>query len=193
MPAVAAVAPPPSLWFNEAASLSSAWRPQMANPKSRSAPQGGGKEPTVVAKNPKAFHDYSIEERLEAGIALQGTEVKSLRDGQVTLRDSFARVENGEVFLYHMHISPYSHGNIMNHDPLRKRKLLLQRREIDRLYGKTQQRGYALVPLSVYFARGKAKIELGLARGRQAGDKRDVLRGKAAQREIERALKDRRG
>ncbi len=145
----------------------------------------------LITNNPKAFHDYLIEERFEAGLVLQGTEVKSLRQGRANLRDSFARVENGEIFLYHCHISPYSHGNIANHEPLRVRKLLLNRKEIDRLYGKTQQRGYTLVPLRLYFKRGRAKVELGLGRGKQAADKRDALARKAAQREIERALKER--
>lgn len=147
----------------------------------------------VVATHSRAFHDYFIEERFEAGMALQGTEVKSLREGRANLRDSFARVGDGEVFLHHCHISPYSHGNIANHDPLRVRKLLLNRKEINRLYGKTQQRGYTLVPLRIYFNRGLAKVELGLARGKQAGDKRETLKRKIAQRDMERAIKDRKG
>lgn len=146
----------------------------------------------VVATHSRAFHDYFIEERFEAGMVLQGTEVKSLREGRANLRDSFARVEDGEVFLLHCHISPYSHGNIANHDPLRVRKLLLNRKEINRLYGKTQQRGYTLVPLRIYFnKRGNAKVELGLGRGKQAGDKRETLKRKIAQREMERAMKER--
>jgi SsrA-binding protein len=145
----------------------------------------------VAATNSKALHDYFIEERFEAGIALKGTEVKSLREGRANLRDSFARVDRGEVFLHHCHISPYSHGNIANHDPLRVRKLLLNRKEIDRLYGKTLQRGYTLVPLSIYFKRGIAKVELGLGRGKQAADKRETLKRKIAQREMERAISKR--
>lgn len=144
---------------------------------------------SVVVTNRKAYHDYFIEEALEAGIVLSGTEVKSLREGRINLKDSFARVENGEVLLYNCHISPYSHGNIFNHDPTRKRKLLLQRREIERLLGKAQQRGYTLVPLKVYFKRGWAKVELGLARGKKLYDKRETESKKSAQREIEKGLR----
>jgi SsrA-binding protein len=144
---------------------------------------------SVVVSNRKAFHDYFIEETLEAGIVLSGTEVKSLREGRINLKDSFARVENGEVLLYNCHISPYSHGNISNHDPTRKRKLLLQRREIERLLGKAQQRGYTLVPLKVYFKRGWAKVELGLARGKKLYDKRETQAKKTAQREIEKGMR----
>jgi len=147
---------------------------------------------SVVVSNRKAFHDYFIEETLEAGIVLSGTEVKSLREGRINLKDSFARVENGEVLLYNCHISPYSHGNISNHDPTRKRKLLLQRREIERLLGKAQQRGYTLVPLKVYFKRGWAKLELGLARGKKLYDKRETESKKSAQREIEKAVRGKR-
>lgn len=144
---------------------------------------------SVVVTNRKAYHDYFIEEALEAGIVLSGTEVKSLREGRINLKDSFARVENGEVLLYNCHISPYSHGNIFNHDPTRKRKLLLQRREIERLLGKAQQRGYTLVPLKVYFKRGWAKVELGLGRGKKLYDKRETESKKSAQREIEKAVR----
>ncbi len=147
---------------------------------------------SVVVTNRKAYHDYFIEEALEAGIVLSGTEVKSLREGRINLKDSFARVENGEVLLYNCHISPYSHGNIFNHDPTRKRKLLLQRREIERLLGKAQQRGYTLVPLKVYFKRGWAKVELGLARGKKLYDKRETESKKSAQREIEKAVRGKR-
>src|SRR5574339_623700 len=121
----------------------------------------------VVATNRKAYHDYFIEEKLEAGVMLRGTEVKSLRDGRVNLQDSYASVDDGEVYLHHCHISPYSHGNIMNHDPLRARKLLLHRKEINKLIGKTQQQGLTLIPLRIYFSkRGRAKIELTLAKGK---------------------------
>lgn len=147
---------------------------------------------SVVVSNRKAFHDYFIEETLEAGIVLSGTEVKSLREGRINLKDSFARVENGEVLLYNCHIGPYSHGNISNHDPTRKRKLLLQRREIERLLGKAQQRGYTLVPLKIYFKRGWAKVELGLARGKKLYDKRETESKKSAQREIEKAVRGKR-
>src|SRR6188508_677983 len=121
----------------------------------------------AVVTNRKAYHDYFIEEKFEAGIMLQGTEVKSIREGRVNLQDSYASVKGSEVFLHHCHISPYSHGNIMNHDPLRTRKLLLHRKEISKLLGKTQQKGLTLVPLRIYFnPRGKAKIEIALAKGK---------------------------
>ncbi|MCG3112048.1 MAG: SsrA-binding protein SmpB [Candidatus Manganitrophus sp. SB1] len=144
---------------------------------------------SLVVSNRKAFHDYFIEETLEAGIVLAGTEVKSLREGRINLKDSFARVENGEVLLYNCHISPYSHGNISNHDPTRTRKLLLQRREIERLLGKAQQKGYTLVPLKIYFKRGWAKVEIGLAVGKKLYDKRETESKKSAQREIEKAVR----
>jgi len=143
----------------------------------------------VVTENRKARHDYHIEETFEAGISLQGTEVKSLRLGQANLRDSYARVENGEVILHNMHISPYEKGNRFNHDPKRQRKLLLHRAEIRRLIGKTQQQGLTLVPLKVYFRRGLAKVELALAKGKKLHDKREDLAEKDAQREIERAVR----
>lgn len=146
----------------------------------------------VVATNPKAHHDYFIEETVEAGLVLRGTEVKSLRDRRVNLRDSFARVEGGEVFLHHCHISPYSHGNIANHDPIRVRKLLLHHREINRLMGKTRLRGYSLIPLKIYFKRGKAKVELALARGKRPADKRHVIKERMAEREIRRAVSEKR-
>ena len=150
----------------------------------------GGK---VVATNRKAYHDYFIEERFEAGIMLQGTEVKSLRDGKVNLQDSYASVRDGEVFLHHCHISSYSHGNIMNHDPLRVRKLLLHRKEINKLLGKTQQKGLTLIPLRIYFsARGHAKVELGLAKGKKLYDRRESIKAREAGREVERAIKDKR-
>jgi len=147
----------------------------------------------VVATNRKAYHDYFIEERFEAGIMLQGTEVKSLRDGKVNLQDSYASVRDGEVFLHHCHISPYSHGNIMNHDPLRVRKLLLHRKEINKLLAKTQQKGLTLIPLRIYFsARGHAKVELGLAKGKKLYDRRESIKAREAGREVERAIKDKR-
>ena len=146
---------------------------------------------SVVATNSKAFHDYHIGDRYEAGIALVGTEVKALREGRANLRDSFARIEDNEVYLYHCHISPYSHGNLTNHEPLRVRKLLLHRGEIAKLIGKTQQRGYTLVPVKIYFKKGRAKIELALAQGKKTADKRETLRRKTAEREIQQALKQR--
>lgn len=145
----------------------------------------------VVASNRKAFHDYHIEEKLEAGIVLKGTEVKSLRAGLVNLKESYAGVDQrGEVILHHCHISPYSHGNIMNHDPLRPRKLLLHRKEINRLLGQTQQKGLTLVPLRIYFSpRGQAKVELALAKGKKQHDRREAIKEREAGREVERAMK----
>jgi SsrA-binding protein len=145
---------------------------------------------TVVATNRKAFHDYSIEEKMEAGLVLRGTEVKSLREGKVNLRDSYASVDHEEVILHNCHITPYSHGNIMNHDPLRPRKLLLHRKEISKLLGKTQQKGLTLVPLRIYFnPRGKAKIEIALAKGKKQYDRRETIKSREAGREVERAMK----
>lgn len=144
----------------------------------------------VVATNKKAYHDYHIEETYEAGMALRGTEVKSLREGKANLKDSFARIEKDEIFLLNCHISPYSHGNIANHDPLRTRKLLLHKREIQRLIGKIQQKGYALIPLKIYFKNEKAKVELGLAKGKKAYDKREDIKKREADREMEKAFKE---
>jgi len=147
---------------------------------------------TVVATNRKAFHDYAIEEKLEAGIVLRGTEVKSLREGKVNLRDSYASVDHEQVILHNCHITPYSHGNIMNHDPLRPRKLLLHRKEISKLLGKTQQKGLTIVPLRIYFSpRGKAKIEIALAKGKKQYDRREAIKSRDAGREVERAIKER--
>lgn len=152
----------------------------------------GEKKEKVVATNRKAYHDYFIEEKFEAGIMLTGTEVKSLREGRANLQDSYASVKDGETFLYHCHISPYSHGNLMNHDPLRVRKLLLHKKEIHKLLGKTQQKGLTLVPLRIYFSeRGKAKVELGLAKGKKLHDRRDTIKSREASREVERAIKER--
>jgi SsrA-binding protein len=146
----------------------------------------------IVATNRKAFHDYFIEERYEAGIMLQGTEVKSLREGRVNLQDSYASVRGSEVFLHQCHISPYSHGNIMNHDPTRVRKLLLHKTEIHKLLGKTQQKGLTLIPLRIYFSkRGYAKVELGLAKGKKLYDRRETIRSREAGREVQRAIKER--
>ena len=145
---------------------------------------------TVVATNRKAFHDYAIEEKLEAGIVLRGTEVKSLREGKVNLRDSYASVDHEEVILHNCPITPYSHGNIMNHDPLRPRKLLLHRKEISKLLGKTQQKGLTIVPLRIYFSpRGKAKVEIALAKGKKQYDRRETIKTREAGREVERAMK----
>ncbi len=148
------------------------------------------KKNSTVATNSKAFHDFHLSDSFEAGIVLVGTEVKSLREGRANLRDSFARIEKDEVFLHHCHISPYSHGNISNHDPLRVRKLLLHRGEISRLIGKIQQKGYTLVPLKIYFKKGRAKVEVALARGKQKADKRESIKKKTAEREMQRAVKE---
>lgn len=146
----------------------------------------------VVATNRKAYHDYFVEEMFEAGIVLRGTEVKSLREGRVNLQDSYASVTEGEIFLHHCHISPYSHGNIMNHDPLRARKLLLHKKEINKLLGRTQQKGLTLIPLRIYFSkRGQAKVELGLAKGKKQYDRRASIKAREAGREVERAIKER--
>lgn len=142
----------------------------------------------VISENRKARHDYFIEETLEAGIVLQGTEVKSIRLGRVNLKDSFARVENGEVFVYGMHISPYEQGNRFNHDPLRPRKLLLHKREIRRLLGKVREDGYTLVPTRLYFSNGKCKVELALAKGKKLYDKRESLAKRDAERRARQAL-----
>lgn len=144
----------------------------------------------IVATNKKAYHDYHIEEGYEAGILLKGTEVKSLREGRANLKDSFARVDNEEIFLYNCHISPYSHGNIANHDPLRTRKLLMHKGEIQRLMGKMMQKGYTLLPLKIYFKDGKAKIELALAKGKKQYDKREDIKKRDAAREMEKAFKE---
>ncbi|NMA61442.1 MAG: SsrA-binding protein SmpB [Firmicutes bacterium] len=142
----------------------------------------------VVTENRRARHDYFIEETIEAGIVLQGTEVKSIRLGKVNIKDSFARVENGEVFLYGMHISPYEQGNRFNHDPLRPRKLLLHKREIRRLIGKTREDGYTLVPTKLYFSNGKCKVELGIAKGKKLYDKREAAAKRDATRRAQQAL-----
>ncbi len=149
-------------------------------------------ENRTIATNKKARHDYFIDETFECGIALTGTEVKALRENRATLRDSFATVRNGEVWLHGVHISPYSHGNRANVDPDRQRKLLLHKKEIRYLIGKTKERGYTLVPLSLYFSpANKVKVELGLARGKKLYDKRDSIAKRDQQRDIERALRDR--
>ena len=145
----------------------------------------------IVCENRKARHDYFIHETYEAGLELQGTEVKSLRAGRANLKDSYAVVKNGEVFVEHMHISPYEQGNIFNHDPLRPRRLLLHKAEIVKLFSRTREKGYTLVPLKIYFKRGRAKLELALASGKHNYDKRADLQAKAAKRDVERAMKDR--
>ena len=143
----------------------------------------------LVANNKKAYHDYFIEEKYECGIALHGTEVKSLRMGKCSIKEAFVRIENGEVYIYGMHISPYEKGNIFNKDPLRVKKLLLHKQEINKLIGKIKEKGYTLVPLQVYFHNGKAKVEIGLARGKKLYDKRDDIAKKDQRREHEREFK----
>lgn len=145
----------------------------------------------IACENRKARHDYFIHEAFETGMVLQGTEVKSLRDGKANLKDSYAEIRNGEVFVQHMHISPYEQGNIFNHDPLRPKKLLMHKAEITKLFSKTREKGFTLVPLKVYFKKGKAKLELALVSGKHNYDKRRDLADKAAKRDMERALKDR--
>ncbi|WP_067840622.1 SsrA-binding protein SmpB [Amphibacillus sediminis] len=151
-------------------------------------PKGTGK---VIAQNKKASHDFFIEETIEAGIVLKGTEIKSIRAGRVNLKDSFARVEHGEVFLHNMHISPYEQGNRYNHEPTRTRKLLLHRKQINKFIGETQQSGYSLVPIKLYLKNGVAKILIGLGKGKKKYDKREDLKQKQAKRDVDRALKER--
>ncbi len=149
------------------------------------------KEDTAVATNRKAYHDYFIEDSFEAGLVLQGTEVKSLRLGLANLTDSYAIIKNNEAFLFNANIGAYPYGNIMNHDPLRTRKLLMHRDEIRKLVGKMTQKGYTLIPLKIYFTRGKAKVQIGLAKGKKAFDKRETIKEKESKREVERMVKER--
>lgn len=143
----------------------------------------------IVCSNRKAYHDYSIDSEIEAGMQLMGSEVKSLRAGKANLRDGYAKVQNNEVFLHHVHVSPYSHATYDAPDPLRVRKLLLKKREIDKLLGKMQEKGYSLIPLKIYFnERGKAKVTLGVAKGKKMYDKRAALKKKETDRETERAV-----
>ncbi|MBS2970544.1 SsrA-binding protein SmpB [Metabacillus sp. KIGAM252] len=151
-------------------------------------PKGTGK---VLAQNKKANHDYFIEETYEAGIVLQGTEIKAIRAGRVNLKDSFARIQAGELYVHNMHVSPYEQGNRYNHDPLRTRKLLLHKSEISKLIGLTKEDGYALVPLKIYLKNGFAKVLVGLGKGKKKYDKREDLKKKEAKRDIERAFRDR--
>ncbi len=143
----------------------------------------------LVANNKKAYHDFFIDETYEAGIALHGTEVKSLRMGKCSIKESFIRIENGEVFVYGMHISPYEKGNIFNKDPLRIKKLLMHKYEINKLAGKIAEKGFTLVPLQVYFKDGKVKVEIGLARGKKLYDKRQDIAKKDQKREAEKDFK----
>lgn len=145
-------------------------------------------EKKIIAKNPTAFHNYTIEDKLEAGIVLSGTEIKSIRNGKANLKDSYAIIKNNEVYIVGMHISPYEQGNIFNKDPLRNRKLLLNRREINKLIGLTKQKGYSLVPLNMYFKGSLVKIELGIGKGKKLYDKREDIAKKEAERRIQQHL-----
>lgn len=145
----------------------------------------------TVAQNKKAYHDYFVLEEYEAGIELFGTEVKSIRQGRVNLKDAWCSIDNGEIFVNGMHISPYEQGNIFNRDPLRKKKLLMHKKEIHKLYGTIKQQGLTLIPLSVYFNKGRAKIKVGLCKGKKIYDKRDVAAKKEANRSIDREIKER--
>ena len=148
------------------------------------------KEPIkIISENRKARHNYHIDDVLEAGMVLKGTEVKSLRQGRVNLKDAYARIKHGEVFVHQMHIGPYPFAHYDNHEPLRPRKLLLHKREIKRLYGKVNEQGFTLVPLKIYFKAGKVKLQLALARGKRQYDKRQAIRRRDEQRELERARK----
>ena len=148
------------------------------------------KHKKIISENRKARHEYFIEDKYEAGISLLGTEVKSLRMGRANLKDSYARIKNGEVFVYQMHISPYPYAYYNNHDPLRPRKLLLHKYEISKLYGKVNEKGYALIPLSLYFRGGKVKLALALAKGKRSHDKRETIRRRDQKRELDRLKKD---
>lgn len=145
----------------------------------------------VIARNKKAYHDYFVLETYEAGIELYGTEIKSIRNGRINLKDSFCSVDNGEMFAIGMHISPYEHGNIFNREPMRKKKLLLHKKEIMKLFGQSQQQGLSIVPLQLYIKNGRAKLEIGLCKGKKLHDKREVAAKRDAERTIDRALKER--
>jgi SsrA-binding protein len=143
----------------------------------------------VVTTNRKAYHDYFILEKFEAGMSLLGTEVKSLRGGRANLKESYVIIKDSEAFLLNCHISPYSHGNIQNHDPVRTRKLLLHKKEIEKLWGSISQKGLTIVPLKIYFKNGKAKIEIGVAKGKRQYEKRESIKERESKREIERHMK----
>ncbi|OGL62326.1 MAG: SsrA-binding protein [Candidatus Tectomicrobia bacterium RIFCSPLOWO2_12_FULL_69_37] len=145
----------------------------------------------IIAENRRARAEFFIEETYEAGLVLTGTEVKSLREGRANLKEAFGEVREGEAWLVDCHISPYAQGNIFNHDPTRPRKLLLHKEEIKRLLGRTQEKGFTLVPLKMYFSKGKAKVEMGLGKGKKLHDRREELKARAAGREVERALRER--
>ncbi|MBO5184909.1 MAG: SsrA-binding protein SmpB [Clostridia bacterium] len=150
-----------------------------------------GNDIPKVAQNKKAYHDYFVLETYEAGIELFGTEVKSIRKGKVNLKDAWCSIENGEIFVNGMHISPYEHGNIFNRDPMRVKRLLMHKREINRLFGVTKQQGLTLIPLSVYFLNGRAKLEVGLCKGKKNYDKRETAAKRDAKRDIEREMRSR--
>ena len=143
----------------------------------------------IVSQNKKAYHDYFVEETYEAGLELYGTEVKSIREGKVNLKDSWCHIKEGEIFANGMHISPYEKGNIFNRDPLRPKRLLMHKKEINKLFGLMKQQGYALIPLSVYFKNGRAKLKIGLCKGKKLYDKREDAAKKAANRDIERTMR----
>lgn len=149
----------------------------------------GKESQKLIANNKKAYHDFFIDETYECGIALHGTEVKSMRMGKCSIKEAFVRIEDGEVFVYGMHVSPYEKGNIFNKDPLRVKKLLLHKYEINKLLGKIREKGYTLVPLQVYFKDGKVKVEIGLARGKKLYDKREAIAKKDQRREAEKEFK----
>lgn len=151
----------------------------------------GNQAMKIVTENRKARHDYFIHETFETGLVLTGTEVKSLRAGKANIRDSFAQIKSGEIFLINMHISPYNEGNRFNHEPLRSRKLLMHKQEIVKLFSKTREKGFTLVPLKIYFKKGRAKLELGLASGKHNYDKRQDLAARDAKRDIDRVMKER--
>lgn len=148
-------------------------------------------ESKLIAKNPTAFHNYTIDDKLEAGIVLSGTEIKSIRNGKANLKDSYAIIKNGEIYIVGMHISPYEQGNIFNKDPLRNRKLLLNKREINKLIGLTKQKGYSIIPLNMYFKGNLVKIELGIGKGKKLYDKREDIAKKDAERKIRQEYKKR--
>lgn len=152
-------------------------------------PQTGIK---IVARNQKAFHEYFVEEKFEAGIELFGTEVKSIRQGTLNLKDAWCAIKDGELWIRQMHISPYEKGNIFNKDPMRERRLLMHKREIARLYGKVKQDGYSLIPLSIYFKNSRVKVEIALCKGKKLYDKRDDAAQKDAKRQMDRAMKNQR-
>ena len=146
-------------------------------------------ETKLIAKNPVAYHNFNIEDKFEAGIVLTGTEIKSIRAGKVNLKDSYAGFKDGECYIFSMHISPYEHGNIFNIDPLRDRKLLLTKRELNKLFGKVKQDGYSLVPISLYFKNSYVKLELGLGKGKKLYDKRQDIAKKDAERRMQKAMR----